>query len=78
MTTTYQRLFQQKETAFVLKTGLFGLFPGDKGDYTDVWMIKTAIKTNLYMNVCFFQRNITYKTIFVLIVCLSTIGLLVC
>ena len=25
---------------------LFGLFPGDKGDYIDVWIIKITTKTN--------------------------------
>ena len=25
---------------------LTGLFSGDKGDYSDVWMIKITIKTN--------------------------------
>ena len=33
----------------------FSLFPGHKGDYNDVWMIKITIKTNESdMNVCFF------------------------
>ena len=40
----------------------FGLFSGDKGDYSDVWMIKITVKTNkIDMDVCFFQKNITYK-----------------
>ena len=40
----------------------FGLFSGDKGDYGDVWMIKITIKTNeTDIDVCFRQRNITYK-----------------
>ena len=28
------------------KLWLFGLFPGDKGDNTDTWMIKIMIKAN--------------------------------
>ena len=40
----------------------FGLFSGDKGDHSDVWMIKITIKTNeIDMDVCFFQKNMTYK-----------------
>ena len=37
----------------------FGLFSGDKGDYSDMCMIKITIKID--MDVCFFQKNITYK-----------------
>ena len=34
----------------------FLLFPWDKGDYLDVWMIKIMIEINqIYMDVCFFQ-----------------------
>ena len=41
---------------------VFGLCSGDKGDYSDVWMIKVMIKTNeIDMDVHFFQKNITYK-----------------
>ena len=29
------------------KLWLFGLFSGDKGDNTDIWMIKITIKANL-------------------------------
>ena len=52
---TYQRLFQQKLFLWK-KLWLFLLFPWDKGDYVDVWMIKIMIEINqIYMDVCFFQ-----------------------
>ena len=39
------------------KMWLFVLFSGNKHDYSDVWMIKTTIKTNqIDMDVCFFQK----------------------
>ena len=35
---------------------------GDKGHYSDVWMIKITIEINeTDMDVCFFQKNMTYK-----------------
>ena len=44
------------------KPWLFELFSGDKDDYSDGWMIKSTIKANeIDMDVCFFQKNITYK-----------------
>ena len=44
------------------KLWLFLLFSGDKGDYSDVWMIKIKVKTNeIDMDVCFFQKWVTYK-----------------
>ena len=53
---TYQRLFQQKTMFLWKKLWLFLLFPWDKGDYVDVWMIKIMIEINqIYMDVCFFQ-----------------------
>ena len=40
----------------------FGPFSGNKGGYSDLWMIKITIKTDeIDMDVCFFQKNITYK-----------------
>ena len=49
--------FFNKTMFFVEKLWLFGLFPGDKGDYFDVWMIKITIKINqIDMDVCFFQN----------------------
>ena len=34
----------------------------NKSDYNGVWMIKITIKTNdIDMDVCFFQKNMTYK-----------------
>ena len=63
---TYRRLFQQKLCFFNGGRGgeswPFGPFSGDRGDYSDVWMIKIMIKTNgIDMDICFFQKNITYK-----------------
>ena len=53
---TYRRLFQQKNYVFMEKIVAFLLFPWDKGDYVDVWMIKIMIEINqIYMDVCFFQ-----------------------
>ena len=53
---TYRRLFQQKTMFLWKKMWLFLLFPWDKGDYVDVWMIKIMIEINqIYMDVCFFQ-----------------------
>ena len=47
----------------------FGQFSRDKGDHCDVWMIKITIKTSkIDMDACLFQKNITYKTMFVPIV----------
>ena len=44
------------------KLWIFGLFSGDKDDYIDRWMMKITIKTNqIDMNVCFFEKYITYK-----------------
>ena len=43
---TYRRFFQQKNFFTVEKLWLFGLFAGDKGDNTDMWMIKITIKAN--------------------------------
>ena len=49
---TYRRLFQQKSVSLWKKLWLFGLFSGDKGDNTDMWMIKITIKANkIDMNV---------------------------
>ena len=62
----YRRLDNNK-LCFVEKLWLFGLFSGDKGDCIDVWMIKTTIETNqIDMDACFFQKQITYKDMFVL------------
>ena len=42
--------------------GFLDRFLGDKGGYSNVYMIKIMIKTNeIDMDVCFFQKNITYK-----------------
>ena len=43
---TQRRLLQQKTMFLWKKLWLFGQFSGDKGDYTDVWMIKVMIKAN--------------------------------
>ena len=44
------------------KVVAFRLFSGDKGDYSDVWMIKITVKTDeIDSDVCFLQKNITYK-----------------
>ena len=41
---------------------LFGLFSEDKGDYSDVWMIKIKIKANeIEIERCFPRENISYK-----------------
>ena len=39
------------------------VFLGQRCDYSDVWMIKITIEINeIDMDVCFFQKNITYKS----------------
>ena len=44
------------------KSWLFGLFSEDKGDYSDLWMIKIKIKANeTEIELCFLHKNITYK-----------------
>ena len=43
---TADRVFPAKNFFTVEKLWLFGLFPGDKGDNTDMWMIKITIKAN--------------------------------
>ena len=43
------------------KLWFFGLFSGDKGDYSDVWMIIITFKTNEVDMFAFFQKNIAYK-----------------
>ena len=49
------KTFSTKNHVFVGKVWFFGLFSGDKGDYINVWMIKTMIKTNqINMDVYFF------------------------
>ena len=54
---TYRRLSQQKTMFFWEKIVAFLLFSGDKGDCSDVWMIKIKINTNeIDRDVCFFQK----------------------
>ena len=43
---TYRRFFQQKTSSLWKNCGFFGLFSGDEGDNTDMWMIKITIKAN--------------------------------
>ena len=44
------------------KPWLVGLCSGDKGDYSEAWMVKITIKINeIDMDVCFFQKKIKYK-----------------
>ena len=53
------------DTYCVEKAWLFGLFSEEKGDYSDVWMTKiTTERNDIDMDVCFFQKNITYKSHF--------------
>ena len=40
------KVFPAKNFFTVEKLWLFGLFSGDKGDNTDMWMIKITIKAN--------------------------------
>ena len=53
---TYRRFFQQK-LLHCGKIVAFGLFSGDKGDNTDMWMIKITVKANqIDMDVLFISK----------------------
>ena len=56
------KTFSTKPMFLWKKSWLFGLFSGDKGDYSDVLMIKIMTRTNqIDKDVCFFQKNIIFK-----------------
>ena len=76
---SYRSFFNKKLCFGGKDCGFFGLFPWDKRDYIDVWMIKITIKTNqIYKDAFFFQNvSITYKNYVCLQILPISINLLV-